>query len=72
MRIRSFDLVARAEGCGAAMQVLEQHGAQVRRVVLLGSATPVRSSKQVTSLSLAEADAPDFGARLVQLLAGPT
>lgn len=72
MRIRRFDLVARAEACAAAMQVLEQRGAQVRRVVLVGSATPVKSGMQVTSLSLTEADAPDFGARLVQLLAGPT
>jgi pimeloyl-ACP methyl ester carboxylesterase len=72
MRIRRFDLVARGTGCGAAMQVLEHQGAQVRRVLLLGGATPVRSSTQVTSLSLAEADAPDFASRLVQLLAGPT
>jgi len=72
MRIRSFDLLARAEGCNAAMRVLEQRGAAVRRVVLLGSTVPANTSARLVAVPLAEADAPEFAVRLVKLLAGPT
>ena len=70
MRIRSFDLLAREQGCEIAMQVLAQRGAAVRRVVLLGGGGTVKAAP-VTLLSLAEADAPDLGHRLVSLLAVP-
>lgn len=72
MRIRSFDLIAREQGCEAAVQVQAQKGAAVRRVVLIGAPGPVKAGPAVTALSLAEAGAPDFGAKLVRLLDGPT
>jgi pimeloyl-ACP methyl ester carboxylesterase len=67
MRIRSFDLVARNEGCAIALRVLEHSGQAVRRMVLAG-ADSVRPASKVTLLSLAEADAPAFGAQLLALL----
>ncbi len=72
MRIRSFDLIAREQGCEAALRVQAQKGAAVRRVVLLGAAGSLKPAQAVTALSLAEASAPDLGARLVRLLGGPT
>jgi pimeloyl-ACP methyl ester carboxylesterase len=72
MRIRRFDLLAREQGCEAALRVQAQRGAAVRRVVLLGSTTGVKVGPAVTSLSLDEANAPDFAAKLIGLLAVPT
>ncbi len=72
MRIRRFDLLAREQGCGVALRVLEQRRDAVRRSVLCGGAGPARSAAGVTSLTLAEADTAAFPARLVELLAGPT
>jgi pimeloyl-ACP methyl ester carboxylesterase len=70
MRIRRFDLVARDQGCDAALAVLTQRAAAVRRAVLLGGPdTTVRAA--VTALPLAEAGQPGFAARLVSLLAVP-
>jgi pimeloyl-ACP methyl ester carboxylesterase len=71
MRIRRFDLLAREQGCSVAQRVLEQRGEAVRRAVLCGAAA-TRNAAGITSVSLAEADAPAFAARLVELLAGPT
>jgi pyruvate dehydrogenase E2 component (dihydrolipoamide acetyltransferase) len=70
MRIRRFDLVAREQGCEAALKVLAQRAAAVRRAVLLGGAGD-RAGSAAIALPLAEADRPDFGARLVSLLAVP-
>ena len=72
MRIRRFDLLAREQGCGVALRVLEQRGDAVRRTVLCGGSGAAKSAAGVTSLTLAEADAAPFPARLVELLAGPT
>ncbi|MEO8315802.1 MAG: alpha/beta fold hydrolase [Pseudomonadota bacterium] len=69
MRIRKFDLVAREQGCDAALKVLAQRATAVRRVVLLGPAGGATVGPAVTSLPLAEAGQSDFGARLVSLLA---
>jgi pimeloyl-ACP methyl ester carboxylesterase len=70
MRIRSFDLVAREQGCDAAIAVLAQRPAAVRRAVLLGGAGATAGGA-VTALSLSEASQPGFAARLVSLLAVP-
>ena len=70
MRIRKFDLLARERGCEAALKVLALRGAAVRRVVLLG-AEETRAGAMVTSLPIDDASHPDFGARLVSLLAVP-
>lgn len=72
MRIRRFDLLAREQGCDAALQVLAQRAAAVRRTVLLGAAGSARPAGAVISLSQADADSPDLAARLVSLLAVPT
>lgn len=69
MRIRSFDLVAREQGCNAALRILAQRGPAVRRAVLLGAAGAVKPVPAVTSLPLADASQPEFPARLVSLLA---
>lgn len=71
MRIRRFDLLAREQGCEAALQVLAQRGSAVRKVVLLGATGSTRAGSAVTALSLAEAEAPDFARRVVSLLAVP-
>jgi pimeloyl-ACP methyl ester carboxylesterase len=70
MRIRRFDLLARAQGCEAALKVLALRPGAVRRVVLLG-ATGGGAGAAVTSLPMAEASDPGFAARLVSLLAVP-
>ncbi|MEO6079445.1 MAG: alpha/beta fold hydrolase [Steroidobacteraceae bacterium] len=72
LRIRSFDLLAREEGCEAALRVLALRGAAVRRVVLLGGTAAPKAAPAVTSLPLADANMPDFADRLVRLLAVPT
>jgi pimeloyl-ACP methyl ester carboxylesterase len=72
MRIRRFDLLAREQGCEAALRVLAQRGAAVRRVVLLGSTVAAKAGTAVTVLSLDEANAPGFAAKLTGLLAVPT
>lgn len=69
MRIRRFDLLAREQGCDAAMKVLAQRAAAVRCTVLLGAPGGSRVGAAVTSLPLSEASQPDFAARLVSLLA---
>jgi len=68
MRIRRFDLVAREQGCEAALEVMAQRAAAVRRVVLLGAGAP-KAGAGVIALGLAEAGEADFPARLVSLLA---
>jgi pimeloyl-ACP methyl ester carboxylesterase len=68
MRIRRFDLVAREAGCDAALKVLAQRAAAVRRVVLVG-ATGANAGTAVALVTQAEASEPDFAARLVSLLA---
>jgi pimeloyl-ACP methyl ester carboxylesterase len=65
MRIRSVDLIARGAAAAAALQLLEQRGAAVRRVLLLGAPAGTRGAAKVSVL--AEADAAP--ARLVTLLA---
>jgi len=70
MRIRRFDLVAREQGCDAALLVLAQRAAAVRRVVLLG-ASGTKAGAAITAMPLAAASEPDFPARLVSLLAVP-
>lgn len=70
MRIRKFDLVAREQGCDAALKVLALRTAAVRHVVLLGAAG-AKAGTAVTSLPLSEASEPGFAARLVSLLAVP-
>jgi pimeloyl-ACP methyl ester carboxylesterase len=72
MRIRRFDLLAREQGCAVALRVLEERGEAVRRAVLCGGTGTARNAARVTSLTLAEADAAGFPARLIELLAGPT
>jgi pimeloyl-ACP methyl ester carboxylesterase len=70
MRIRRVDLLAREQGCEAALQVLAQRPAAVRRVVLLG-AGGAKAGGEATLLPLADADSPGFAERLVSLLAVP-
>jgi pimeloyl-ACP methyl ester carboxylesterase len=70
MRIRKFDLLAREKGCDAALLVLAQRGAAVRRVVLVG-ASGTKAGAAVTSVPLTAASEPDFAVRLVRLLAVP-
>jgi pimeloyl-ACP methyl ester carboxylesterase len=67
MRIRSFDLLARAEGCAVASRVAEQRSGAVRRMVLLTDrSTDVRTGQRAAHWSLADADSPGLGARLVE------
>jgi pimeloyl-ACP methyl ester carboxylesterase len=72
MRIRSFDLIAREEGCEAALRVLSQKGAAVRRVVLIGAAGAIKTGPAITSVAVADAGAPDFAAKLLRVLGGAT
>lgn len=67
MRIRSVDLIARGTAAAAALQVLEQRDAAVRRVLLIGAAGNLRARPKVVTLTEAEAQP----AALVQLLAHP-
>jgi pimeloyl-ACP methyl ester carboxylesterase len=69
MRIRRFDLLAREQGCDAALRVLAQRAAAVRRVVLLGATDCAKPGAAVISLPLAAANSPEIGAKLVSLLA---
>lgn len=71
MRIRRFDIIAREQGCDAALKVLAQRTAAVRKAVLIGGPAGGRASEAVTLLPLAEASQPEFAARLVSLLAVP-
>ncbi|MET0280942.1 MAG: alpha/beta fold hydrolase [Steroidobacteraceae bacterium] len=70
MRIRSFDLVARGTGCAAALQLLEERDAAVRRVLLLDAPAATRAGPKVTVV--AGGDAATLPGRVVELLAGPT
>ncbi len=65
MRIRSVDVLARGSGAAAALRLLEQRGASIRRVVLIDAAGTVRSGPKLIVLAAAEATP----ARLVELLA---
>lgn len=68
MRIRAFDLVARAEGCVIARSLAEQRGAAVRRVVLFDDPAGVsRSGPKLFTLTAAES--PESGQRLLTILA---
>lgn len=69
MRIRKFDLIAREQGCDAALKVLARKPDAVRRAVLLGAANGAKAGPAVTILPLSEAAQPDFSGRLVSLLA---
>ena len=69
-RIRRFDLLAREQGCDAALRVLAERGEAVRRVVLLG-ATGVTQAANVSLVPLADAARPDLAVRLVSLFANP-
>jgi pimeloyl-ACP methyl ester carboxylesterase len=71
LRIRNFDLIAREQGCEAALRVLAQRGEAVRHVVLLGATGIPKAAPAVAMVSLAEANMPEFAARLVSLLAVP-
>lgn len=71
MRIRKFDLLAREQGCAAALRVLAERGTAVRRIVLVGSVGSQKLVPAAKLLSLSEADAPDFATKLVSLLAVP-
>lgn len=72
MRLRSVDVLARGDAAGPALQLLEQRGATVRRVVLLGPPAGIRSAPKVLVLPEQEAAAPELAVRLVALLASPT
>lgn len=67
MRIRSFDLVVRGAVAPAALQLLEQRGAAVRRVVVLG-VDGLRGGPKLTVLSTNDAANPQLPARMVDLL----
>lgn len=69
MRIRSYDLIARGAASAAALAVMEQRGAAVRRVLLLGPPDTVRSTSRVTVVPAAEADAPGLPRQIISLLA---
>jgi pimeloyl-ACP methyl ester carboxylesterase len=70
MRIRTFDLLARAEGCVVALRVAELRGSAVRRVVLLSDhVAAAEAGPGVVLLPMSEADSPQLGVKLVELLA---
>lgn len=71
MRIRRFDLVAREQGAVAALQVLTQRAAAVRRVVLIGAPGSAKVPAGVTTLTVDDAGRPEFAGKLVSLLAVP-
>jgi pimeloyl-ACP methyl ester carboxylesterase len=64
MRIRSVDVIARGAACTAALQLLEQRGEAVRRVVLIDAPGNLRGGARVSVLGAAEAQA----SRLIELL----
>jgi pimeloyl-ACP methyl ester carboxylesterase len=68
MRIRSFDLVARAAGCEIA-QRLAQESQSVRRLVLVTDRPPAQMAR-VAVLPLAAWQMPALGTRLVEALSG--
>jgi pimeloyl-ACP methyl ester carboxylesterase len=72
MRIRSFDLLARGGSEAAALRLLEQRGAAVRRVILVAPLATTRGGPRVTVLSAADATAASLPERLVELLAAAT
>lgn len=65
MRIRQVDLIARGGAAAAALQVLEQRAATVRRVVLIGAPAVQRAGSKVLVLGESQAQ-PEA---LVRLLA---
>lgn len=68
MRIRQVDVVARGRAAPAALRLLEQRGAAVRRVVLVDAAGSVPVAPQLTALTALTA-AEATPQRLVELLA---
>src|SRR5690606_33395907 len=65
MRIRQVDVVARGRAAPAALRLLEQRRAAVRRVVLVDAAASLPAASPLTTLTAAEATPQ----RLVELLA---
>ena len=71
MRIRRFDLIARAEGCAAARLLAEQRSQAVRRIVLLADpAGRPLAGHPVLAVPAVQLDAPDLAERLLGFLAG--
>jgi pimeloyl-ACP methyl ester carboxylesterase len=64
MRIRSVDVIARGSAAAAALQLLEQRGDAVRRVLLIGAPGSLRVGAKVSLLAEAEAQP----ARILELL----
>lgn len=64
MRIRTVDLIARGDAAAAALQILEQRDAAVRRVLLIGPGPGVGARPKAVAMSEAQAQP----AALVQLL----
>jgi pimeloyl-ACP methyl ester carboxylesterase len=76
MRIRSYDLVARASGCDIARRLASLPDAGPRRVALItdhGQPAGQRTglgARLVASLSAADAQMPALGTRLIEALRG--
>ena len=71
MRIRKFDLLARAEGCAAARLLAGQRSQAVRRVVMLADpAERPLAGHPVLAVPAGQLGAPDLAERLVGFLAG--
>ncbi len=72
MRIRTFDLLARGGSEVAALKLLEQRAAAVRRVILLAPVATTRGAPKVTLVTGMDASAASLPDRLVELLASAT
>jgi len=76
MRIRSFDLVARARGCEIAQRLAQLPDTGLRRAVLIidplpGGQPPAGlGARLVATLPLGDAQMPALGSRLVEALRG--
>jgi pimeloyl-ACP methyl ester carboxylesterase len=71
MRIRRFDLVARAEGCAAARLLVAERPQAVRRLVLLADPAPrAPTSLPVLQVPAAEEGATGLAARIEDFLSG--
>jgi pimeloyl-ACP methyl ester carboxylesterase len=70
MRIRTFDLLASGSGCRLARRISKERATAVRRLVLLAEAEAgVLSAQPTLSISPAEVDAANMGARVITFLA---
>jgi pimeloyl-ACP methyl ester carboxylesterase len=70
MRIRSVDLVARADGCDVALRLAQTPESRVRRLVLLTDRPPGQADLVAAILPLSGADMAAQGARLIEALSG--